>query len=80
MTSFDEFKVGQYVSFEKSFSVKDQREFVAISGDTNELHVSTEYLKNDIRLPSGSIPLGNLTIKRHGMGLFSWSTQPICFP
>lgn len=41
--TFDDFEVGDFVSFERSFSVDDFKAFSALSGDENPLHWDADY-------------------------------------
>lgn len=43
MRRIEDFEVGQHVTFTKTFTDDDVRRFVAITGDTNPLHVDDEF-------------------------------------
>lgn len=43
--NFDDFSVGDYTYFEKSFNVEDFRIFEILSGDSNPLHSDEDYAK-----------------------------------
>lgn len=43
VTRIEDFKVGQHASFAKTFTDEDVRRFIAITGDTNPLHVDDEF-------------------------------------
>jgi acyl dehydratase len=43
IASIDDFHVAQQASFTKTFTEEDVRRFIAITGDTNPLHVDEEF-------------------------------------
>ncbi len=43
LTTFDDLSVGQAASFKKTITVKDISRFIAITGDTNPLHVDDAF-------------------------------------
>jgi len=42
---FDDFNIGDYIYFEKSFNFDDYRKFETLSGDSNPLHSNEDYAK-----------------------------------
>ena len=45
LTTFDELKIGQKASLTKTITEKDIEHFIAITGDTNPLHVDESFAK-----------------------------------
>lgn len=45
LTTFDELKIGQKASLTKTLTEKDLEHFIAITGDTNPLHVDESFAK-----------------------------------
>lgn len=45
LTTFDELKIGQKASLTKTITEKDLEHFIAITGDTNPLHVDESFAK-----------------------------------
>ena len=43
--NFDDFSVGDYTYFEKSFTFEDYKKFELLSGDSNPLHSNEDYAK-----------------------------------
>jgi 3-hydroxybutyryl-CoA dehydratase len=43
MKTIGDFHIGQHASFTKTFTEEDVRRFIAITGDTNPLHVDEEF-------------------------------------
>jgi len=45
LTTFDDLKVGQKASLTKTITEEDLKHFIAITGDTNPLHVNESFAK-----------------------------------
>ena len=58
LATFDELKIGQKASFKKTITEKDLEHFIAITGDTNPLHVDESFAKKtffDQRIAHGML-------------------------